>query len=104
MATITMQLSDEEQHGLLSFVDEALRKNGLGALTAAAYWRQKLIQAQVASSQEQQPMNTKEEAKDASDNGTISGNALSQRGHHSHDERLRHRVWRWYGMRCGLSR
>lgn len=63
MATITVQLTDEEQNGLLSLVDEALRKNGLGALTAAVHWSQKLTQAH------------KTEDEDANDNSTISGNA-----------------------------
>ena len=49
MAKITLELSDEEQTGLLSFVDAALRSNGRAALVGAIHWEQKIAQAQEAA-------------------------------------------------------
>ena len=45
MAEVTITLSDEEQAGLLSLVDAALRSSGRNALAAAVHWEQKLAQA-----------------------------------------------------------
>ena len=46
MPVITLELTDEEQVGLRSFIDVALKREGLNAIRAAVHWEQKIAQAQ----------------------------------------------------------
>ena len=49
MPEIIISLTEQEQSGLLSLIDNALRTNGRGALQAALHWEQKVAQAQQAA-------------------------------------------------------